>query len=387
MKKRLITIATAALFIAFSAGDVIALAENYPLSITAEAKADYAEIKISGVIHQWENSASQFKSAIIALIAKGIKNVRLYINTPGGSVFEANEIANEIQKFEGTISGYGGALVASAGSYLALICETFEMAENGQYMYHKPMGAIQGNEDSIEASLQLLKNLTNQYRTAYATKTGLSEDDIESRWSKGDVWLTASAAKEQGFITAVGSNKEKVTEKQRALFVACGAPTIPIQDNTNTNMKNRNQIIAALNLASDATDEQIEAAVVKAQDAFAKQEENKQAYQDAAQIKADALIDAAITAKKIDASQKKAWVDNAVANYDGTKAIVDGMPALTKPAPQSQPHASAGGNAAHKDWSLSDYLEKDVKALQELEKTDPEKFIALNNAHYGIDLK
>jgi len=203
MKNRVISIVTAALIIAFGGFDIAAMSKKFPLTITAEAKNDIAEIRISGVIHEWQNSAQEFKRQIDQLLAKGIKDVRLYINTPGGSVFEANEIANEIIRFSGTISGFGGALVASAGSYLALVCDTFEMPENGQYMYHKPMGRFQGNEDKVGTDLKLLQNLTNQYRTAYAKKTGLSESEIESRWSKGDVWLSSKEAKDQGFITAV----------------------------------------------------------------------------------------------------------------------------------------------------------------------------------------
>src|SRR5690606_27676347 len=135
-----------------------------------EAQDKLAPIRISGVIHGWQNSAESFKAKIDDLLAKGVKDVTLYINTPGGSVFEANEIANEIKRFPGTITGFGGALVASAGSYLAIECDTFEMAENGQYMYHKPKGMIHGNEDEVASNLQLLKNLTAQYRKKYAEK-------------------------------------------------------------------------------------------------------------------------------------------------------------------------------------------------------------------------
>ena len=152
-----------------------------------EAKGKKAEIRIDGEIRQWENSARQFRRQITEALAAGVRDVDLYLNTVGGSCFEANEIANEIQRFPGKIKGYGGALVASAGTYIACICETFEMAENGHWMYHKPMGDIRGNEDEVTAGLKLLQNLTKQYRKTYADTTGKSEDEIEAAWSKGDV--------------------------------------------------------------------------------------------------------------------------------------------------------------------------------------------------------
>lgn len=363
--------------------DVMALSKAYPLEILAQEKDSVAEIRISGVIDGWQVSSARFRASVDELIAKGIKDVNIYMNGPGGSVFEANEIANEIRRFEGNKAGHGGALISSAYSYLALACDTFEMAENGQYMYHKPHGMLGGNEDQIESNLQLLKNLTKQYRKAYSDKTGMSEDEIESRWSKGDVWLSAQEAKEQGFITAVANKPAKVTEAQKALFTVCGAPKIP-DVNSNTDMKNRNQIIAALKLSADATDEQIEAAVIKAQEKADESAANAQAKEDANKIKAEAVVDAALAQKKIKADERQTWVDLAVANYDGTKKILEGMPAPSKASDNITPGASAA--TGRENWTLADYLDKDPKALTDLEKNDPDKFVALNEAYYGIKL-
>jgi ATP-dependent Clp protease, protease subunit len=383
MKNRLIPIVTAALIIAFGGFDVVAMSNKFPLTITAEAKEDIAEIRISGVIHQWQNSSQEFKQQIDQLLAKGINNVTLYINTPGGSVFEANEIANEIKRFSGTISGFGGALVASAGSYLALICDTFEMAENGQYMYHKPMGMIAGNEDKVTADLKLLQNLTKQYRTAYAEKTGLSEDEIESRWSKGDVWLSAIEAKEQGFITAVSTKKEKITEDQKALFVACGAPNIPnVQSQKPVKMKNRNELIAKLKLSADATDEQILEAVEKAT-AKASQVDALQTAQAATlQKQAETLVDKAIlTDKKITADLREQYVKFAVSDLAGTTAILEAMPSIDKASAHLQPGETTA--SGREKWTLEDYQTQDPKALEKMMTEDPKAFAKLEDAYFA----
>jgi ATP-dependent protease ClpP protease subunit len=383
MKRRLLPILTAALFIAFGGFDVVAMSAKYPLSITAEAKDNTAEIKISGVIHQWQNSAQEFKRQIDDLIAKGIKDVKLYINTPGGSVFEANEITNEIKRFSGTVTGFGGALVASAGSYLALICDTFEMAENGQYMYHKPMGSIQGNEDKVAADLKLLQNLTAQYRKAYADKTGLSEDEIESRWSKGDVWLSAQEAKDQGFITSISPKKEKITEDHKAMFIACGAPKIPnVNSKKENNMKNRNELLAALKLPADATDEQILAAAEKASEKAGEVDGLKNEKTASIQKQAEELVDKAIiTDKKITADVRDQYIKFAVADLDGTKAILSSMPALVKPSASFENGKNT--SESRKNWTLEDYQNKDVKALEKMMIEEPEAFAKLEADYFG----
>lgn len=384
MKKQTLTALSAFMITAFAGIDFVALAKQYPLSISAKESGSIAEIRISGVIHQWQNSASEFKRTIDDLIAKGIKDVKLYINTPGGSVFEANEIANEIKRFKGTISGKGGALVASAGSYLAIICTTFDMAENGQYMYHKPMGNITGNEDEVSSGLKLLQNLTNQYRKAYADKTGMSEDKIESNWVKGDVWLSAQEAKDQGFITGISKEEESITEEQQALFVACGAKNIPqLNIIKDEKMKNRNQIIAKLKLSADATDEQIEEAVAKAMnvaDQFtAAAKQNEQNMKQAAEQMVQSFIDS----KQTTADLKDTWVAMAQKDFEGTKKILSAQPKATQLSAELNPEAQANGNAGREKWTLQDYMDKDPKALDEMFSKEPEKFMQLNDAYYG----
>lgn len=350
-----------------------------------EAKNNVAEIRISGPIDRWENSAAQFRLKVDELLAQGVKDFMLYLNTPGGSVFEANEIANEIRRFPGTRKGKGGAIVASAGSYLAVICDEFEMAENGQFMYHKPIGYLSGNEDAIGSSLKLLKNFTIQYRTAYAEKTTMSEDDIEANWAKGDVWLSAQEALAQGFITGI-SKPAKITKESQALFVACGSPVIP-EINTQSeqieehNMKNRNQIIAALKLSADATDEQIEEAIKASMEKSNQVDQLKEKSEKDHKASVETYVDAAILAKKITADDKTSYVALGVADFDAVKAILDKKPALEKLSNKLE--KDKDGKDVRADWKLQDYIDKDPEALEKLIIEDPQKFEALQADHYG----
>lgn len=353
--------------------------------ISIEAKGTVAEISINGQIDRWENSAAIFRKRVDEIIAQGIKDVNLYINTPGGSVFEANEIANEIQKFPGKINGFGGALVASAGSYLALICETFELAENGQYMYHKPSGFISGNEDKVASDLKLLQNLTKQYRTAYANKTTMSEDDIETNWSKGDVWLSAQEALDQGFITGI-SKPAKITKESQAQFAACGAPVVPEVNSKSEEytMKNRNQIIAALKLAADATDEQIEEAIKASLEKSTRVDEAENAAKNSVKANVETYVDAMIMAKKVTADDKESLVAFGMADFNALKNMYDKKTAVEKLSDKIDPNASSGGPSdVRAKWSLQDYIDKDPVALEKLIADEPKKYAELEAAHYG----
>lgn len=356
--------------------DLEALSQQYPLQITAQSAGGRAHIRIEGVIYSW--NAEDFRYSIDQLLKAGTKDVSLYINTPGGSVFAANEIANEILRFEGVVSGYGGAIVASAGSYLATICHTFELAENGQFMIHKPKAVMEGNEDAIESRLKLLKNLTDQYRKQYSKKTGKTEAEIETLWSKGDVWFNAKEALAEGFITSV-SEKTTVTKETALMIAACGAPIQPEISKTEI-MENRDEIIAKLKLAKDATDAQIAAAIdnLTVQAQKAEQDEQTIAQREAAAI--TALLDAAIVAKKITADQKEHFEALAKKDYDATKAFIDSMPVAPKISGALDP--SGDGQDPKANWTLQDYLDNDPEALDELAAKNPKKFDELNRAYY-----
>ena len=186
-------------------------ADKTPLSVTAEAKNGVASIRIVGRISDWSaNNAQELSLKIDEFIAQGITDCFIYINSSGGDVFQANEIVNLLQKFTGKKDGEGGAIVASAATFIACSLDSFVMAKNGQFMYHKPIGSFEGNEDQVESTLAALKNATKTYRELYAKKIGKKAEEIEALWVKGDVWLSADDAKKQGFITGV-KGEEPVT--------------------------------------------------------------------------------------------------------------------------------------------------------------------------------
>lgn len=379
MKRPIINILLASLIIAVSGSDIVAMAEKHPLQITAEKKAKKCEVRITGTLYEWNNSSEEFTRKIDAFLAEGITDVDVYINSPGGDVFVAAEISNQIQRFPGAKKGIGGAIVASAATMIAIELDSFEMAENGQFMYHKPSAGLYGNEDKIEASLKLLKSLSSQYKKKYSEKTGMSEEDIEANWSKGDVWLTAQEALDQKFITGI-IKKQVITPETKAMFEACGCPTIPeVNSKTNTDMKNRNEIIAALKLPADATDEQIQAAVEASVASAGKVQALEQKEKDQNKVQIKAIVDQAVLDKKFTADMAPNYIALLEKDFDGTKAIIEAMTPVEKPVLD----ASGEGSTAREKWTMEDYQEKDPEALRVMMVKEPEKFKKLESDYYG----
>lgn len=379
VKRRFISILAASLIIAFSSVDIRAMAEKYPLQVTAEKKGKNAEIRITGTLYEWNNSSEEFTRKIDAFLAEGITDVDVYINSPGGDVFVAAEISNQIQRFTGAKKGIGGAIVASAATMIAIELDSFEMAENGQFMYHKPSAYLSGNEDKIEASLKLLKSLSSQYKKKYADKTGITEEEIEASWSKGDVWLTAQEAFDQKFISGI-IKKQTITPETKALFEACGCPVIPeVNSKSEYKMKNRDQIISKLKLPADATDEQIEAAITASLESAERVKALEQKEKDQNKTMIKSIVDQAVIDKKFTADLAPNYTALLEKDFEGTKSIIDAMTPIAKPVIET----TADGHTGREKWTMEDYQTKDPEALKVMMVKEPEKFKKLEAEYFS----
>lgn len=356
-----------------TAAAIEAMSKQFPLSITAEAVGQTANFRVTGALYDWNNTAEDMTAQVDQFLADGVLDVHVYLNGPGGDVFLAAEIENQILRFPGKKIGTGGALIASAYTKIASCLDDFKQADNGHYMYHKPSANIRGNEDEVTSGLQLLKNLSTSYKETYATKTGLSVEQIESNWSKGDVWLTAKEAAAQKFISGV-IKKEPITAEIKALFQACHSPIIPKITNIKkpVNIMNQKLLAQALGLPEDASEEQINAVVLA----------NKKAAEETAGLKAtatlkeesektvkvDALINGAITDKKITAAQAEPLKSWAKLDFMACENHIKALTALGKVSDAIVPGATS---TTAKDYSAMTEAEQ-----QTLAQEDPEAFRA-----------
>lgn len=347
-----------------------ALAHDYPLVITAEAKDNTAYLRITGLIYEWNNSAEEITRKIDGFLAEGIQNVEVYLNGPGGDVFQAAEIENQIQRFPGTKKGTAGALLASAYTKIAISLDSCDMAENGQFMYHKPSGRLSGNEDAIASGLKLLQNMSIQYKEGYAAKTGIAADVIEANWAKGDVWLSAKEAVDKKFITGI-TKRAPITKETKALFEACGSPNIPKVTNHKKPLKTMDQKILALSvgLPEDASEESIKATIAANKAAAAEvvalkaEKANKEGIE--ATAKVETLINGGLTAKKYNAAQAESLKTWAKADFEGCETYIKGLTALGKLSEKVVPGA---------DGNIKTFAQMSDAEKQTLSAEDPEAF-------------
>lgn len=327
-----------------------------------------------------DSSSTRVREIVDDFIAKGITETEVYINSYGGSVTEAQQMVYELGRLPKVIIQFG-AIAASAGTYPAT--KFFTRAyPNSQVMIHKPKISIEGNEDQVEADLALIKNTTQDYRSSYAKKMSKSEEDINALWDKGDYWMTGTQAKKEGLVDELIDEPLQISAEDHDRLVAAGCPhppTISQNTNTDTTMKNRNQIIAKLNLSADATDEQIEAAVTKAMKKAGQVDTLTAATTENLKKEAKTFVDKAVVDKKITADVAEKWQDSYVRDKEGTIAMMEAI----KPVEKPNPDPGAAADANRDKWPLEEWQEKDPKGLLKMAAETPEKFEKLNADYFG----
>jgi ATP-dependent Clp endopeptidase proteolytic subunit ClpP len=149
-----------------------------------------------------ELSADYVRSEISKAHSQGSKEIKLIINSRGGSVYEGFSIYNDLQdaglKITAYIHGFCGSiatLIASAASYV-------EMSETAQYMIHNASGGAQGTANEIKSTAEALSQIDTILAQNYSKKTNKSIEDIMAMMDK-TTYMTPQQAKELGFVDAV----------------------------------------------------------------------------------------------------------------------------------------------------------------------------------------
>lgn len=350
--------------------------------IEASTTGKKGVIRIVDYISSYSNANSTVVREIVDdFIDKSIAETEVYINTYGGSVIEAQQIVYELGRLPKVTIQFG-AVAASAGTYPATKFLT-KAYPNSQIMIHKPKIKIEGNEDQVEADLTLIKNTTQDYRSSYAKKMGKTDGEIDALWQKGDYWMTGTQAKKEGLVDELIEEPLQISSEDHDRMVAAGCPNPPkisANTNTDTTMKNRNQIIAALKLPADATDEQVETAVKAAMEKADKVDTLTATRTEDLKKEAKTYVDKAVADKKITADVAEKWQDSYVKDKDTTVAMLEAIKPVEKPNPTDD---APSLDANREKWTLEDWQQKDLQGLNKMASENPEKFEKLNAEYFG----
>jgi ATP-dependent Clp protease protease subunit len=151
--------------------------------------------------------ANQISAQLLLLSAEDpTTDIRLYINSPGGSVSAGMAIFDTMQLIEPDVQTVAMGLAASMGQFLLSAgAPGKRMAlPHAQIMMHQPSGGLGGTESDITIRAASLKKLKAQLAELIAEHTGQTVERITED-SDRDRWFDPQEALEYGFIDHVVS--------------------------------------------------------------------------------------------------------------------------------------------------------------------------------------
>ena len=132
------------------------------------------------------------------------KDIQLYINSPGGSVYAGLGIYDTMQFISSDVATICTGMAASMASVLLVAGAKGKRSAlpHSRVMIHQPMGGAQGQASDIEITAREIQKLKKELYTIIADHSGTSFDKVWAD-SDRDYWMTAQEAKEYGMIDEV----------------------------------------------------------------------------------------------------------------------------------------------------------------------------------------
>ena len=132
------------------------------------------------------------------------KDISIYLNTPGGSVYAGLGIYDTMQFVKSRVATICTGMAASMGAVLLVAGEKGMRAAlpHSRVMIHQPMGGIQGQASDIEITAKEILKLKDELYQIIADHSGQAMDKIRQDADR-DYWMTAAEAQEYGMIDKV----------------------------------------------------------------------------------------------------------------------------------------------------------------------------------------
>lgn len=166
-----------------------------------------AELYIYDAIGGWWGTltADSFRQTLEGL--KGAKRVNIFVNSPGGDVFEAKAMLSQLERFDAEKVLYVDGLIASAATFLAMGADRIVTAPHGTWMVHNAWGIAAGDARAMRDYAELLDLVSADIAGIYARRTKQPLAALQ-KLMDAETWMNAEQALELGFTDKVGTYRD-----------------------------------------------------------------------------------------------------------------------------------------------------------------------------------
>lgn len=164
-----------------------------------------ADIYIFGdiVSYPWAELGEASGMSIVNQIKNlDVDEIRVHIDSYGGSVPEGWAIYNALRQHPAKIVAYGDGFVASAALFPFLAGDERIASSLSAYYFHQVMVSASGYADDLRAAADEAEKMTEIGINAFVERTGMDADEVR-QLMQAETWLTPAQALDYGIATSI----------------------------------------------------------------------------------------------------------------------------------------------------------------------------------------
>ena len=163
-----------------------------------------------------ENSAKFFREELGK--HPGAKQIDVYINSYGGSVFEGTAIYNQLKRHPAQKTVFIDGFACSVASIIAMAGDKIVMPKNAMMMIHNMWTVAIGNAKELRKAADDLDTISEGNRQAYLQKAGDKLDEAQLlKMLQEETWLTAEQCIEYGLADEYAEKDADLTKSKEML--------------------------------------------------------------------------------------------------------------------------------------------------------------------------
>jgi ATP-dependent Clp protease protease subunit len=179
------------------------------ISNNSEGIPEVFQPKVITINEFSEYAASHFASLFNSILNSPQPYILLSINSPGGSVFELNQMRDLVTTSEKPVVGFGGGMVFSAAALLLSSCTKGYryMSPSSKFMIHEVATASEGKSSDIISDALETQRLNEELMEILAQNAGKPKSffkNLIKKRNNTDFFLTAEECKAMGLIDHIG---------------------------------------------------------------------------------------------------------------------------------------------------------------------------------------
>lgn len=165
---------------------------------------------------QSETSANYFREELAKY--PDAKQINVYINSYGGSVFEGTAIYSQLRRHPAQKTVYVDGFACSIASVIAMAGDKVVMPKNTMMMVHNMVNIVAGNATQLRKAADDLDTIMEGNRQAYLQKSNgkISEEKLIEILD-AETWLTAEQCLQYGFADELLEKEADLTEAKQML--------------------------------------------------------------------------------------------------------------------------------------------------------------------------